>query len=135
MMNGRLRETTVMRNFLPLIAAAFAVVMLPAATAPARPPITTIANFVVMSDNIEEARKFFQQKRVIAGAAGISVLKVNDHQYIELAPTLANPSDDKLIQIGYETTDALKLRDYLASKGFGVPAQVAKDSGGNYALS
>jgi len=131
-----------MRTFLPLIAAASAVFVQTAATAPAaRPSITTIANFVVKTDDLDAARKFysgvlgydevFQHKRAIVGSADISVFKVNDHQYIELAPTLANPSDDKLIQIGYETKDARKLRDYLASKGIDVPAHAAKDSDGN----
>ncbi|MFL6416999.1 MAG: hypothetical protein ACJ74Y_15155 [Bryobacteraceae bacterium] len=42
--------------------------------------------------------------------------------------------DDKLIQIGFETADARKLRDYLAGKGVSVPSRVSKDSDGNYSF-
>ena len=71
-----------------------------AAAAPARPPITNIANFVVKTDNLDEARRFysgvlgydevFRHTRTISGRAELSVFKVNDHQYIEVAPTLEN---------------------------------------------
>ena len=76
------------------------------------------------TDNLDEARRFysgvlgydevFRHQRAISGPAELSVFKVNDHQYIEVSPTLQNPADDKLIQIGFETADARKLRDYLA---------------------
>src|SRR5690348_10986139 len=112
------------------------------AAGPTRPPITKIANFVVKADNIEEARRFysgvlgydeiFRHKRAISGDAELSVFKINDEQYIEVAPTLANAADDKLIQIGFETSDARKLRDYLVSKGVSAPSAVSKDPDGNY---
>jgi len=113
-------------------------------SAASRPPITNIANFVVKTDNLDEVRKFyagvlgydevFKHKRAIAGTAEIAVFKVNDHQYIEVTQTLANESDDKLIQIGFETRDARKLRDYLASNGVEVPARMSKDPDGNYSF-
>jgi lactoylglutathione lyase len=105
-----------------------------------RPPIIGIANFVVKTDNLDQERKFyggvlgynevFQHER--QGVTGkISVFKVNDRQYIEVSPTLANEADDKLIQIGFETTNASTLRDYLAEKGVSVPARAVKDRDGN----
>jgi catechol 2,3-dioxygenase-like lactoylglutathione lyase family enzyme len=108
-----------------------------------RPPIVGIANFVLKTDNLEEARKFytgvlgyeevFQHKR--PGHTGdIAVFKVNDRQYIEVSQTLANEADDKLIQIGFETKDARKLRDYLAEKGLPVPAKLDKNFDGNYSF-
>jgi len=133
-----------MRAFLPLATAAFAILASKAAGPVNRPPITNIANFVVKTDNLDEVRKFysgvlgydevFRHKRAITGAADLAVFKVNDHQYIEVAQTLEKESDDKLIQIGFETGDARKLRDYLASRGVDVPARVAKDSDGNYSF-
>src|SRR5205823_419060 len=65
--------------------------------------------------------------------------KVNDRQYIEVTPTLADEADDKLIQIGFETKDARKLRDYLAGKGVAAPGKVEKDQDekdqdGNYSF-
>lgn len=126
-----------LKRILLLIAAALSV---PAAE---RPPIIGIANFVVKTDNLEEARKFytgvlgydevFRHKR--PGVAGdIAVFKINDQQYIEVSPTLASEADDKMIQIGFETKDAHTLRDYLADKGVMVPAKVTKDPDGNYSF-
>jgi len=108
-----------------------------------RPPIVGIANFVVKTDNLDEVRKFytgvlgydevFKHKR--AGVtADLAVFKVNDRQYIEVAQTLANETDDKMIQIGFETKDARKLRAYLAEKGVAVPGKVGKDLDGNYSF-
>jgi len=113
------------------------------ALAAERPPIIGIANFVVKTDNLEEVRKFYTgvlgydevfKHRRPGVDADIAVFKVNDHQYIEVTQTLANESDDKLIQIGFETKDARKLRDYMASKGVAVPAKAGKDADGNYSF-
>jgi catechol 2,3-dioxygenase-like lactoylglutathione lyase family enzyme len=51
----------------------------------------------------------------------LNYYKVNDHQYIEIYPGLKGDSQDRLSHVAYETTDARKLRDYLASKGVKVP--------------
>jgi len=109
-----------------------------------RPPILGIANFVVKTDNLEEGRKFytsvlgydevFKHKRP-GVAADLAVFKVNDHQYIEVTQTLANEADDKMIQIGFETKDARRLRDYMAGKGVTVPAKISKDLDGNYSFA
>src|SRR5579872_2299152 len=109
-----------MRALSLLIPPVLGIMLLRAASAP-RPPVANIANFVVKTDNLDEARRFYQgvlgydevfrHTRPVAGPAELSVFKVNEHQYIEVSPTLENPSDDKLIQIGYATADARKLRD------------------------
>lgn len=122
---------------------ALALLLLPAGYAAERPAITGIANFVVKTDNLEESRKFytgvlgydevFKHKRRNVPAE-LTVFKVNDHQYIEVAQTLANEADDKLIQIGFETKDARRLRDFLAGKGIAAPAKVGKDLDGNYSF-
>jgi hypothetical protein len=44
----------------------------------------------------------------------LSVFKVNEEPYIEVAPALQNLANDKLIHIGFATADARKLRDYCA---------------------
>jgi len=113
------------------------------AVAVERPPIVGIANFVIKTDNLEEVRKFytgvlgydevFRHKR--AGRTGeFVVFKVNDHQYIEISQSLANEADDKLTQIGFETKDARKLRDYLSEHGLTVPTKLSKDPDGNYSF-
>jgi catechol 2,3-dioxygenase-like lactoylglutathione lyase family enzyme len=108
-----------------------------------RPPIVRVANFVVKTDSIADERKFytgilgysevFTHKRA-GSAADFVAFKVNDRQYIEIAQTLAREEDDKLAQIGFETTDARKLRDYLAGKGVAVPGHLDKDPDGNYSF-
>src|ERR1039457_2459923 len=120
-----------MRALFLLIPTVSGIMPLTAATATV-PPIGNIANFVVKTDDLEEARRFysgvlgydevFRHKRPVSGPAELSVFKVNERQYIEVSPTLHNTSDDKLIQIGYATADARKLRDYLAAHGVAVPS-------------
>ena len=113
----------------------------PAPAAPVeRPPIVGIANFVVKTNDMEHARAFygaqlgypevFQHTR--PGVEGeIAVFKVNDTEFIEVSPTLGNEQDDRLIQIGFETSDARGLRDYLEQEGYEVPADVRTDADGN----
>ena len=105
-----------------------------------RPKIVGIANIALRVDNLEEARHFYSGVLGMAEAfstkdpevAGdLACFKVNDRQFVELSPTLKAENEDRLIRIGFETNDARKLRDYLASKGVSVPAKVDKDANGN----
>src|SRR5262247_132651 len=107
------RSKVICREILMLMILLILFALVPA-IATERPPIVGIANFVVKTDNLDEIRKFysgvlgydevFKHKR--PGSSGeLVVFKVNDHQYIEVSPTLANEADDKLIQIGFETKD------------------------------
>ncbi len=105
-----------------------------------RPRITGIANIAVKVDNLEEARGFYSGVAGMAEAFStrdpevkgeLACFKVNDRQYVEVSPTLADPAEDRLIRIGFETSDARKLRDYLAERGVQVPATVGADLNGN----
>jgi catechol 2,3-dioxygenase-like lactoylglutathione lyase family enzyme len=105
-----------------------------------RPRITAIANIAVKVDNLDEARKFYTgvvgmaeafQTKDPAVAGPLACFKVNDWQFVEVSPTLKAENEDRLIRIGFETSDARKLRDYLASKGVAVPQKVDKDANGN----
>jgi catechol 2,3-dioxygenase-like lactoylglutathione lyase family enzyme len=99
-----------------------------------RPRITGIANIAVKTDNMAEARRFYSGVVGLAEAFATGDLvhfKVNDRQFVEVSPTLKGESEDRLIHIGFETNDARKLRDYLASKGVQVPAKIEKDANGN----
>jgi lactoylglutathione lyase len=104
-----------------------------------RPRILGVANFAVKVDNLEEARKFYTGVLGMQEAfatkdpevrGDLACFKVNEHQYVEVAPTLQG-AEDRLIRIGFETDDARKLRDYLAAKGVAVPPKVEKDANGN----
>lgn len=105
-----------------------------------RPPIVGIANFVIKTADLEESRRFyngylgysevFQHTR--PGLEGeLTAFKITDSSFYEISPTLADPEDDKLIQVGLETTDARQLRDYMAQEGYEVPASVETDADGN----
>jgi len=105
-----------------------------------RPRIVGIANIAVKVDNLEEARKFYSgvvgmeeafATKDPAVAGELACFKVNDHQYVEVSPTLKSETEDRLIRIGFETNDARKLRDALAAKGVPAPASVGKDANGN----
>jgi catechol 2,3-dioxygenase-like lactoylglutathione lyase family enzyme len=105
-----------------------------------RPPITGIANIAVKVDNLQEARQFYSgvvgldeafSTRDPAVSGLLACFKVNDRQFVEVSPTLKDENEDRLIRIGFETSDARKLHDYLASKGVAVPARVDKDFNGN----
>src|ERR1035438_6790199 len=78
-----------MRALFLLIPTVSGIMPLTAATA-ARPPIGNIANFVVKTDNLDEARRFyvgvlgyeevFRHKRAVSGPAELSVFKVSERQ-------------------------------------------------------
>ena len=104
-----------------------------------RPRIVGIANIAVKVDNLDEARKFYSgvvgmdevfTTKDPAVSGDLACFKVNDRQYVEVSPTLKG-DEDRLIRIGFETSDARKLRDYLNEKGVSVPAKVDKDANGN----
>jgi len=108
----------------------------PAAT---RPRIVGIANIAVKVDSLDEARKFYSGVVGMAEAFStrdpgiegpLACFKVNDRQFVEVSPTLKG-DEDRLIRIGFETDDARKLRDYLASRGVAVPAKIDRDLNGN----
>jgi catechol 2,3-dioxygenase-like lactoylglutathione lyase family enzyme len=86
------------------------------------------------------ARKFygaalgFQEPFTVdkpSGGLMLTYFKVNDHQYIEVFPELKSATEDRLSHIAFETTDALRLRDYLARRGVAVPATLKPGLDGN----
>jgi lactoylglutathione lyase len=78
------------------------------------------------------AEAFHTRDDAVAG--DLLAFKVNDRQFVEVSPTLKG-DEDRLIRIGFETTDARKLRDYLAGKGVAVPGKVGKDKNGNLSFT
>ena len=94
-----------------------------------RPPITGLAHVGLFVSDIDKADQFYGHVLGYAhfsldkptGGLMLNYYKVNDHQYIEIYPGLKD-DQDRLSHVAFETTDARKLRDYLASKGVKVPA-------------
>ena len=58
------------------------------------------------------------------GGLMLNYYKINDHQYVEIYPGLKGDEQDRLSHVAFETPDANKMRDYLASKGLKVPASL-----------
>src|SRR5215475_13580144 len=105
-----------------------------------RPKIVGIANIAVKVSSLDEARKFYGGVVGMAEAfqtkdaevpGELACFKVNDRQFVEVSPTLREDAEDRLIRIGFETSDARGMRDYLAQKGVAVPARVDSDANGN----
>jgi lactoylglutathione lyase len=105
-----------------------------------RPPIVGIAHIGLKTDNLGVARKFYEetlgyQEMVTADKPADDLtptyFKVNDHQYIELFPNLGSPTEDRLSHIAFETTDAQRLRAYLAASGVAVPDTLKPGLEGN----
>src|SRR5690242_12295165 len=107
---------------------------------PKRPTIVGVAHIGIKTDNLEAARQFYSHVLGFEesfklnnpdGSLMLTYFKVNDHQYIEIFPTLKSPSEDRLSHIAFETTDAQALRDYLESKDVNVPSSIKPGLDGN----
>lgn len=93
-----------------------------------RPPIVGLAHVGLFVSDIQKADEFYGHVLGYqhfsldkpSGGLMLNYYKVNDHQYIEIYPGLKG-DQDRLSHVAFETTDARKLRDYLASKGVKVP--------------
>src|SRR5580704_12577962 len=113
------------------------------AQAPQRPHITGVAHISLLAHDYEKTRAFysqflgFQEPYVLKNADGspsMTFFKINDRQYIELAPEHA-VGTDRLSHISLETDDIEALRAYLASKGVKVPSEVHRVRIGNLAFN
>src|ERR1035438_3563718 len=110
----------------------------------ARPPIVGVGHIALKTDDLAAARNFYGRDLVFAepfsldkpaGGMLLTYFKVNDHQYIQIFPELKDPAEDRLSHICFETTDARKLRDYLASRGVAVPDSLKPGADGNYSFT
>ena len=128
---------------LAVIASLFLLSIAPAAEGPKRPRITGVASFAVKVANMADARTFYsgvlglEEAFVVKnplGGSDLATFKINDTQYVYVAPDLKDPNESRLLFVGFETNDAKGLRTYLASKGVPVPASVAADAEGNLSL-
>src|SRR6185312_11036265 len=103
-----------------------------------RPPITGIAHVALKTNDLGAARRFYGHDLGFSDALAMpesqgpaAWFKINDHQYVEIYPTLKSEDEDRLIEVAFETPDIQAMRDYLASKGVEVPATVSKGWDGN----
>jgi len=124
------------RHCWPAIASLF--LLLRAASAAQPLPIAGIARVAYRVTDAVKAQAFYTGvlgfPRVFDAPAGAAFYKVNDRQYIEIAPGLKATQDVRLAYIALETTDIRLLRAMLRSRGLsaGVPV---KDARGDLSLS
>ena len=109
-----------------------------------RPPILGIAHIALRVRDAAEARNFFGHvlgfdelplEETAKGKMRYTYFKVSDDQYIEVSPTLSSSTEDRLIHIAFRTTDARRLRRFLASHGVAVPEELQKDPEGDLSFS
>ena len=97
---------------------------------PHRPPIVGVAHIGLKTSDLNAAENFYGHVLGFGhfnldkadGNLMLNYYKVNDHQYIEIYPTLRDPDEDRLTHFAFETTDIMALRDFLAARGVKVPA-------------
>ena len=105
-----------------------------------RPAIVGVAHIGLKTADLAASKQFYGHVLGFAdafsldkptGGLMLTYFKVNDHQYIEIFPTLSSPTEDRLSHIAFETTDARQLRDYLDQHGVKVPATLKPGLDGN----
>ena len=97
-----------------------------------RPPIIGVAHIGLKTSDIHAAENFYGHVLGYrhfsldkpTGGLMLNYYKVNDHQYIEIYPTLANQAEDRMTHFAFETTNIRQLRDYLAAHGVKTPASL-----------
>lgn len=104
-----------------------------------RPPILGVARIALKTSDLAAERDFYSKylgfAEPFSRGPGAACFKVNDRQYVEISSGLASPTEDRLVYIAFETSNAAQLRDYLASKGVAVPAKLTPDADGNLTLA
>lgn len=109
---------------------------------PGRPPILGLAHVSIFVSDLAAARSFYKDflgfdevpRKVPASGEKLAIIKVNDHQYINL---VAEPPRNfgNLSHVGFYTDDVEGMRSYLASRGVKVPETVRKDKLGDSSIS
>ncbi len=115
-----------------------------APAAGSRPLIVGVAHIALRTSNLASARQFYGH---VLGFQEVSSLlnpltrkmdgvcfKVNDHQYIEVYPGLKDPTEDRLLHIAFETTNARQLAEYLAGHDVKV-SPLQPDAEGNLSFT
>jgi lactoylglutathione lyase len=104
-----------------------------------RPHITGVAHISLFAHDFEISRHFYHEflgfeetysLKNANGSPSMTFFKINDRQYVELAPE-KQPGSDRLNHYALETDDADGMRLYLASKGVKVPDHVPTGRIGN----
>ncbi|MFZ0662355.1 MAG: VOC family protein [Acidobacteriaceae bacterium] len=102
----------------------------------ARPPITGVSHLSVYTSNAAAAEHYYVHDIGLKkgpdpeNPAGVRYY-VNPAQFVEVLPLPADAGNSRLDHIGYITTNAEALRQYLADHRYAVPERVHKGSDGS----
>lgn len=108
-----------------------------------RPKLNGVAHMALYSSDIEKSRGFYRdflgfeepyELKNPDSSLSMAFFKVNEDQYIEIAPGL-KPDQDRLYHLSFQTDDAEAMRGYLSSRGVKVPDRVNKTRIGNWSFS
>jgi catechol 2,3-dioxygenase-like lactoylglutathione lyase family enzyme len=126
-----------MRNFAILCLAGAAVGgTAMAATAPARPPITSVSHLSVYASDAAKAENFYVHdlgavKRADPENPQGARYYFSPAQFVEVLPLPANAGLNRMDHIAFNTADAEAMRRYLASKKIAAPKAVTKGTDGS----
>lgn len=108
--------------------------------AQARPKITGVAHISLFAQDFEASRAFYRDMLGFEepyslknkdGSPSMTFFKVNERQYIELAPLKTGGGPNRLNHYALEVSDAEAMRVYLKSQGVVVPDHVPTGRIGN----
>jgi catechol 2,3-dioxygenase-like lactoylglutathione lyase family enzyme len=107
-----------------------------AATAPARPPITSVSHLSVYASDAAKTEHFYVHDLGAAKMADPENAQGTRYyfsptQFVEVLPLPANAGLNRMDHIAFNTADAEGMRRYLASKKIVVPKAVSKGADGS----
>src|SRR3989442_13989578 len=114
------------------IACVMSVAGVAAGQTPARPRILGISHVTFFVHDVAAARNYYENLLGYAhpfevkgkdGSSLMTVVRINNRQYVELVPERAAGSD-RLATIAVQTDDAEAMRVYLKWRGIAVPDNV-----------
>jgi len=120
------------RSFAFLCLLVIAIVLPAEQPNPTRPLITGISHMTLFADDLEQSQHFYASvvgwTQVPTGKPQSGVRFYANHaQYIELISPPTKGLADRLVSIGFSTSDAESMRRFLAGNGVPVPPAVAVD--------
>jgi catechol 2,3-dioxygenase-like lactoylglutathione lyase family enzyme len=101
-----------------------------------RPPITGVSHLAVYTSNVAASEHYYVHdiglKKGVdpENPAGVRYY-VNPTQFVEVLPLPPNAGNSRLDHIGYKTTNAEGLREYLVAHKYAVPVSVEKGADGS----
>jgi len=101
-----------------------------------RPAVTGISHLTLFADDIARSRQFYAnllgwEPVPSTGAAPGIRFYANHAQYVELVSQPAPGLEDRLVSVGFSTSDAEALRQYLGAHGVATPQAVTVEKNGD----